>query len=400
MSMRKLLGTRSFLFLWLGQILSQLADRVLVYVLLVTFYHVAKSNLGVSLANLAYAIPAFLFSALFGVFVDHYRKKYILVFTHAGRAILILLMFVFPGTQEHLVSLFIISFLIFTLAQIFSPAETAYIPELVPPKNLVLANGLFMGTWMATSVFGFALATPIAEYFSLKANYFLIAAGYLGAALLALGIHSDEHLSHQAKVKNVIRGIFQGFRYVRHHWVLQLIFGLMFFGVTLLSCVSVLALRYVEEILKLPPEKFGILISFAGVGMLLGVLLLDRLKNYISKQSLIRLGFLFAAIALVVIAQVDQISYAYWIVFVLGLGNAFITVPIQTLIQENVVTALRGRVFGIQNMIMSLAFTVPPIAIAYVADLRGIQMGFLSLGILAAVLFLLQVAIPSVHRLR
>ena len=134
--------------------------------------------------------------------------------------------------------------------------------------------------------------------------------------------------------------------------------------------------------------------------MLLGVLLLDRLKNYISKQSLIRLGFLFAAIALVVIAQVDQISYAYWIVFVLGLGNAFITVPIQTLIQENVVTALRGRVFGIQNMIMSLAFTVAPIAIAYVADLKGIQMGFLSLGILAAVLFLLQVAIPSVHRLR
>ena len=74
--------------------------------------------------------------------------------------------------------------------------------------------------------------------------------------------------------------------------------------------------------------------------------------------------------------------------------------PVHKIGQENVAKALRGRIFGIQNMIMSLAFTLPPLAIAYVADLQGIQMGFIGLGVLAAVIFVLQFAIPSVQRLR
>lgn len=396
MSVQGLIANRSFVFLWWGQILSQLADRILVYVLLVTFYRWWESNLGVSLANLSFAIPAFLFSAIFGVFVDHYRKKRILILTHLGRGILVLFLILFVEFNSSFWPLFMTCFFIFTIAQMFAPAETSIIPELVTKKNLVLANGLFMGTWMGATVFGFAVATPITEFFSLNMNYVVISVCYFIAAFLAMGIKSNVSLTKKTKrVRNVFRDLWQGLKYLRVHLVLQIVFFQLFFGITLLACIAVLGLDYVETVLNLPHEKFGILVSFAGIGMLLGILLLEQLKNYVSKLTLIRFGFLFAAISLWVIGVVDQVSYAYMGVFGLGLGNAFVTVPIQTIIQESVLPSARGRMFGIQNLIIALALTLPPILLGYLSDEYGIQAGFLILAALAGFIFLIQFLLPS-----
>ena len=45
-----------FLLLWLGQLTSQLADRVFVYVLMIIIYQLTHSNIGVSLPLLAFGI--------------------------------------------------------------------------------------------------------------------------------------------------------------------------------------------------------------------------------------------------------------------------------------------------------------------------------------------------------
>ena len=74
-----------FMLLWLGQLTSQLADRIFVYVLMIIIYQQTRSNLGVSLPLLAFGIPSVLVGPWAGVLVDRLDRKGILVVTAVAR---------------------------------------------------------------------------------------------------------------------------------------------------------------------------------------------------------------------------------------------------------------------------------------------------------------------------
>lgn len=70
----------SFLILWLGQIFSQLADKiylVLMIALISANFQTQGESISswVSLIMIAFTIPAILFGSLAGVYVDRWSKK-------------------------------------------------------------------------------------------------------------------------------------------------------------------------------------------------------------------------------------------------------------------------------------------------------------------------------------
>ena len=54
-----------------------------------------------------------------------------------------------------------------------------------------------------------------------------------------------------------------------------------------------------------------------------------------------------------------------------GVGYAFVAVPAQTQLQEELPEDVRGRVFGVLNMLVSLASFVPIILVGSIADAVG-----------------------------
>jgi len=64
----------------------------------------------------------------------------------------------------------------------------------------------------------------------------------------------------------------------------------------------------------------------------------------------------------------------------LGAGNIYITSSIQTILQNKIPRQLRGRVFGVQNMLINSAFTLPVILFGAVADWWGILIALSALG--------------------
>ena len=132
-SFTNVLSNVGFLFLWLGQLTSQLADRIFVYVLMIIAYNLTKSNLGVAVPLLAFGLPSLFFGPIAGVYVDKLDRKGILTISSIIRGALILLLI--PLVKQSLALIFLVSFLIYTAMQFFAPAETASIPELV--KNTI-----------------------------------------------------------------------------------------------------------------------------------------------------------------------------------------------------------------------------------------------------------------------
>ena len=91
------LKNRNFLTLWSGQIFSQLADKVLLVLMIAIiesqFQSANQSISGwVSAIMIASTIPAVLFGSVAGVFVDRWHKKEVLVITNLLRGVLLLIL--------------------------------------------------------------------------------------------------------------------------------------------------------------------------------------------------------------------------------------------------------------------------------------------------------------------
>lgn len=389
------LGNRSFLFLWLSQVTCQLADRLFAYVLLILAFNLTKSNLGVSMPMLAFGLASIIFAPLAGVFVDRWSKKYIMVITDILRGFLILL-FPFANIFSHsMPAIFIFCFLVYSITQFFIPAENSSIPELVEGENLILANSLFMATWMFSSIIGFGLGAPLVFLTGLKGTYGVITSLYFISALFLFTIPAGKKFSAEiASFKNFAEELKTGFNFIKNNLVVAFALVKLFMATAALAAVSVLAIGYAENILKIGGQNFGYLVLATGFGMMVGVYFMGYFSHWFKKSQLVFFGFLFAGLSLVFLSAIKNIYQVLFLIFFLGFGNALITAPLQTVIHENTPENLRGRVSGILGMVVNSAFTFPAVVAGGLADIFGLAATVVALGVFLLVGGVLSFILP------
>ena len=81
------LRVRPFLLLWLAQVATQVGGNMVIYGLTVVVFSTTRSNAAVSLLLLTFLVPAVLFSAVAGVYVDRFDRRTILVTTNVLRGL-------------------------------------------------------------------------------------------------------------------------------------------------------------------------------------------------------------------------------------------------------------------------------------------------------------------------
>ncbi|HEY0444180.1 MAG TPA: MFS transporter, partial [Candidatus Limnocylindrales bacterium] len=176
------LANRPFLLLWLAQAATQIGGNMVLYGLTVIVFGSTGSKSAVSALILTFLVPAVLFSAVAGVYVDRIDRRLILVVTNVIRAAAILLIF-FVG--DHLLAILLLNIFVSTVTVFFAPAEAAMIPFLVPRRQLLSANGIFTLTLNGAFALGFALMGPLVvtlfgpgKLILLVAVLYLVAAGF------------------------------------------------------------------------------------------------------------------------------------------------------------------------------------------------------------------------------
>lgn len=352
------------------------------YVLIVSIYHLTKSNLGSSLPMLAFGLPAIIFSVPFGVLVDRFKKKQILFSSNIIRAMLVLSIIAFPLLSNTVLGLFSISFILYTISQLFNPAELAAITHTVPKKELILANSLFMGTWMLSSIVSFGFAVPIVYNYGVMAAFEVTAILYCLAALLILIFKINEaQPTARTKLSSIHRELRIGTRFVLKHRIVFYSMLQMGFGVSLLAILSATAINFVDKVLGRPDSDFGYLVAVAGVGMGFGIALMGKMAGRLKKLTIVSVGFSLAGLMLIILGFTRNLLQAFLVVFLMGMGNAFINAPIQTIIQERTPKEIQGKVFSIQNLVASFAFSLPPIIAALATDHFGHTLVFAVIGL-------------------
>ena len=157
---------------------------MVLYGLTVIVFESTSSNSAVSALILTFLVPAVLFSAVAGVYVDRLDRRLILVVTNVLRGVAFVAMF-FVG--DNLLAILLLNIFVSTVTVFFAPAEAAMIPHLVPRRQLLAANGVFTLTLNAAFALGFALLGPLVVTLAgPPALILLVAALYLVAGGLLL----------------------------------------------------------------------------------------------------------------------------------------------------------------------------------------------------------------------
>src|SRR2546421_9850992 len=125
-SFRNVLKNRSFLLLWLAQLLSQIAFNAANYGVIAIVTVVTHSTIMVGLAIISFTLPAVLFSLLAGVYVDYLDKRLVLWVSNASRAVATALLVLALLWNPHtVIPLYFLAFVISVISQFFSPAEAS-----------------------------------------------------------------------------------------------------------------------------------------------------------------------------------------------------------------------------------------------------------------------------------
>lgn len=385
---RALLKNRPFLALWLGQLLSQVADKVF-FVLLIALLTDYQS--GVSTINsmrsalmIACTLPAIFLGSAAGIFVDRVEKKQILTSSNIARGLLVL---VLPVLPKAFLILLMIAFLESVLTQFFAPAEQAAIPLLVERQGLMSANALFTTTIMGSMIVGFAIGKPLltlASHWGDFGQEILVGGLYLLAGIILYLVPMREQRQPQEVVEvHPWHDFKAGLRYLRKDRLVSNALLQLMILYSVFAALTVLAINLAEEV-GLKPDEFGFLLSAAGVGMVVGAGLLGHWGERLRHRPLPLLGFLNIAFVLTAFTFTEQLWLGLLLSTVLGVGASLVGVPMQTLIQQQTPESMRGKVFGFQNNIVNIALSLPLAIAGPLTDAVGLRVVLLSLSMIVS----------------
>ena len=136
-------GMRTFLFIWVGQLLSQIGTGITRFALLIWAYQQSEGAMAVALLAFFAFVPIVLISPFAGVWIDRLDRRKILWLADAGSGLMTLTLYIFYATgQLEIWHLYMAQTMSGISAAFQTPAYIAVSTQLLPKAYYARASGL------------------------------------------------------------------------------------------------------------------------------------------------------------------------------------------------------------------------------------------------------------------
>src|SRR5687768_4290111 len=290
-----------------------------------------------------------LFSPFFGLVGDRIGHRTLLCITRGAYAVLaaILMALTFSETLRpwHV-------FAIAALGGLMRPSDMVMrhvlVAQTMQPGMLLGALGISRTTSDTARVAGALTGTAGVAWIGMGPAYAVVAAMYIGAFLLTLGVARG---STHATAAHPLADIKRGFSYVWHKPDLLGAFSMAFL-VNLLAYPFFLGLLpYVaKDVFAIGQAGLGYLAGAFWSGALIGSLLVGagRLRLRAARAMLWSGALWFVAI--LVFGQTTSLSFGLVLLFAAGFVHSFCLTPLAAVMLRSTDEAMRGRVMGVRML--------------------------------------------------
>jgi DHA3 family tetracycline resistance protein-like MFS transporter len=327
------------------------------------------SPLALSAVATGMSLGLFAFSVLGGVVADRLSKRRIIITVQGCTAAVMTVVAVLSLTETiELWHVGAASFAMGAGSAFFYPAYSAYLPQVLPPEQLLAANGLegalrpSMGQGL-----GPALGGIVVGMFFPAIGAVIVAASYAIAFILTLFLSRRDELTTVTSPEqrtSVWGDLRTGVNYVaRTRWLLwTLIFGSSL-ALIIQGPIEVLLPFITRDRFEDAESTFGFLLAALGIGGAIGSLVVSSLKlprRYLTFMIACWGG---GTLPLAVIGVADNLILMLSALFIVGAATGAGVVIWGTLLQRLVPLDMIGRVASL-DFFVSIAFMPVSIAIA------------------------------------
>jgi MFS family permease len=350
-------------------------------------YQLTGSAADLGLVNFVGAIPLVPLTLYAGAIADRFEKRRVIFWCQASMMLLaFLLAFLCWTGAVRLWHVLGLAFLLGAAQALDTPARQAFVVELVGKEDLSNAIALNSGVFHGARVLGPAAAGILVATSGVAGAFFLNGASFL-AVLLALFLMDVALIRRTGGGRDSTDDLLGGVRYLRENRVPRAVVLLISLSALFAMPYYVLIPIFAKEILGRDAGAYGVLMSAAGVGAVVGSLFSASRFVGARKGSAVTTGSL--AFPFLLLSFSFCRSYAASILLLVSVGFAFVVqnAPANSLLQELVPDHLRGRVMALYvSLFLGLmrvgslligglaAMTSAPAAIAAVA-VTGLLLG-------------------------
>lgn len=352
--LRELLRIRDFRYFWTAQVLSDFGDNLTFLTLMILIQRLTGSTVALAGLMVAITVPALVFGALSGVLVDRVDRKKAMLVSDIIRGVVVLC-FLFVRSPDMLPMIYLIAFVQASVGTVDNPARSAFLPALVGEERLLAANSVSQTSRIIFNLLGTAAAGIFAASFDTLGPAFVVdSMTFFASFLLVTRIRTSGKPEKSVESK-VWAEMKEGFAVMSSSRPLRAVIGSLSVTMLGLGAVNVLFVPFLIEDLAVSEAFLGVVEASQVVGLVVSGAVVAVLAARLRPANLVSLGLMCVGGFVALISTTDAVWQVMILLVFVGLSVGPVQAGANTLSQTLVEDAMRGRVSGAVNTLLSAA---------------------------------------------
>jgi len=338
---------RNFQLFFAGQLVSLIGTWMQSTAQLWLVYRLTNSAALLGIFGFASQIPILFLSSLGGYVGDRYDRHRGVIWTQSAALVLafVLAALTLLGVVR-VWEIVLIAFFAGIVNAFDVPIRQAFLVQMVGIEDLPNAIALNSSIFNGARVVGPAIAGFAIAWIGEGWCFFLNGVSFL-AVIIALLMMRIERIQARAGKGSPLQNFVQGFRFAMSDWPIRS-------ALLLVSLMSIFGLQYsvflpifARDILHGGPGRLGMLMSFAGVGAVIGALHFAARTDYKTLAEWIAATSTACALGLILFSQSRILWLSSAMLLIVGFSATSQLAATNTIVQGRVPDELRGRIMAV-----------------------------------------------------
>lgn len=385
---------KSFFLYWVGMCVSLTGSWMQNIAQMWLAYSLTESSLLLSLVGAVQCLPVLLFSLFAGVFVDRFPKKNILYFTQGASCLITLTLGVLVISGHIQFWHILTAALLLGVVNTFDmPTRQAFVIELVGKADLMNAITLNSTVFNLARMIGPALAGIAISTLGLASCFIINSVSFAAIVIVLFFVTPIAASPKKERHEAVFAEILNGLKHIYQNKALCRTILIVLILSTFAMNYHILLPVFAKEVLHQDGSGYGYLMSFLGVGSLVGAMIFAATGGSRPRKVILYV-FPIVIAALTVMTGLSS-NYLGTGLYLAGIGFFFVAFnsTSNTAIQLYTTDDYRGRVMSVYTLVFNGSTPIGNLYAGAVSDSFGSRGGFVACGavivVLMGILFLI-----------
>nr|WP_304220256.1 MFS transporter [Fredinandcohnia onubensis] len=387
-----ILKNRSFVFVWIGNGISELGGAFGTFCNSILIYQLTNSTIALGSMWLLYFIPSLILQLFIGPFIDRWSRKWIMIFSQWTRGLIFLIpliaLIIGDLNPWHI---FAVQIIVGLITPVYTPANQAITPTIVEKDQLREANAYIDGTVRLMTFIAPILGGFVVEYLGVTPTLIFVSAALITSGTLLLFIKETKVPNNVRKtwMEQFIEGISYFFKQPIIVW-LGVFLAFVQFGV---GVTMVVTLPYITEELSGSYSEYGYFMASFPLGYVIGSMLVGKV-TYKSRRVIMLGSLVIGGLTFISLGLNSSIAFALFTEAVAGIAMAFFSVQNITIFQQTVPNNLIGKVSSVRLFIIRGAMPLGVLISSFLSKVWGIRPMYFLIGTIICTISLLGIFLP------